>query len=420
MKWKIAVLVALVIGAVGGSWLKNLPGFVIIAYEKTSYEMRLWIAVAILLILLTVLVLIGIFIHSLVSGATRVKGWQGGRHWKKARKQTIKGMLAFAEGRWKQAEKIMNTAAKNSDSKLINYLIAAQSAQHQNEEDRRDSYLRLAHKSEPEATVAIGLTQAQLQLENHQLEQALATLNNLRIKHANHPFILKLLCKTHQQLQDWKAIIELLPVIKKQKIFDDVTIAKIEQDSVRGILEFESKNGDLDSIQNTWKNFPSAYKKVNENILCYVKLLIEFNFLDEAERLIKPLFKQNPSAEVIDLYGRIKSSDISKQFTFLESWLKNNSQAPNNSYLALGKVAFELELWGKARFYLERALRVEPNAESYFMMAETLLRLDDEEHAATCYKQGLEFVVHPEKTKQLSPIEKQSNDPISTNLLPKL
>ncbi len=29
MRWKIALLIALVVGAIGGSWLKNLPGFVI-------------------------------------------------------------------------------------------------------------------------------------------------------------------------------------------------------------------------------------------------------------------------------------------------------------------------------------------------------------------------------------------------------
>ena len=80
MRWKIALLIALVVGAVGGSWLKNLPGFVIIAYEKTSYEMRLWVAVALLLLLLTTLLLIGIFFRSLISGANKVKGWQGERH----------------------------------------------------------------------------------------------------------------------------------------------------------------------------------------------------------------------------------------------------------------------------------------------------------------------------------------------------
>jgi HemY protein len=419
MRWRIVLLVALVIGAIGGSWLKNLPGFVIIAYEKTSYEMRLWVAVALLLILLTILLLIGIFIRSLISSANRVKGWQGGRHWRKARKQTIKGMLAFVEGRWIQSEKTMISAAKKSDTKLINYLIAAQAAQQQNAQDRRDSYLRLAHKAEPEAKVAIGLTQAQLQLDNNQFEQALATLNDLRVKHPNHPYILKLLCMSYQKLQDCLAIIELLPTLKKHNVFDAEELLKIGSDNVQCLLKSEAKKGELESLKDAWLNLPSASRKIKDNILFYATLLIEFEQMDEAEKWIKPLIKKEPGADVISLYGKIKSSSGNKQFSFLENWLNNSSQAPNSIYLALGKIAFELELWGKARFYLERSLRVEPSAECYFMMARTLQQLEDDDHAAECYRQGLEFVVHPTKPKQALLLAKGADDLVGANLLPK-
>jgi len=419
MKWKIALLIALVIGAVGGSWLKNLPGFVIIAYEKTSYEMRLWVAVALILILLTVLLMLGIFFRSIISGASRVKGWQGGRHWRKSRKQTIKGMLAFVEGRWNQSEKTMISAAKNSDTKLINYLIAAQAAQHQNAQDRRDSYLRLAHKAEPEAKVAVGLTQAQLQIDNGQFEQALATLNHLKVKHPNHPYLLKLIYTTYQKLQDNKAIIGLMPALKKQNVFEAKDINNIELDCVHGILCCEAKKGELESLKDAWLSLPSASRKTKENILYYSELLIDFEQMDEAERLIKSLLKKHPDTEVINLYGKVKSSTGGKQFSFLENWLNNNSQPPNSIYLALGKIAFDLELWGKARFYLERSLRVEPTAESYFIMARTLQQLEDDEHAAECYRQGLEFAVQPEKPKKALMLEKGADDLLVANLLPK-
>ncbi len=410
MRWKIALLIAFVVGAIGGSWLKNLPGFVIIAYEKTSYEMRLWVAVALLLLLLTCLLMIGIFIRSFISGAKRVKDWQGERHWRKARKQTIKGMLAFVEGRWTQSEKTMISAAKNSDTQLINYLIAAQAAQQQNAQDRRDSYLRLAHKAEPEAKVAIGLTQAQLQIDNSQFEQALATLNNLKLKHANHPFILKLLCTTYQKLRDDRATIELLPALKKQKVFSSDQLLQIEKNSVHGILRGEAKKGELESLKDAWLSLPSSSRKIRENILYFSEILVEFEQMDEAEKLIKPLIKKNPDREVISLYGKIKSSDGSKQFSFLENWLNNNTQAPNSIYLALGKIAYDLELWGKARFYLERSLRVQPTAESYFIMAKVLQKLEDDDHAAECYRQGLEFVIHPHEPKQALLLEKSRDD----------
>jgi len=419
MKWKIALLVAIIAGAIGGSWIKNLPGFVIIAYDKTSYEMRLWIAVSLLLLFLSVLFLIGIFLRSLISSANKMKGWQGERHWRKARKQTIKGMLAFVEGRWKQSENTMINAAKNSDTKLINYLIAAQSAQHQNAEDRRDTYLRLAHKAEPSANVAVGLTQAQLQLDNQQYEQALATLNELKLKNANHPFILKLLCRTYQQLQDWTSIIELLPILKKHNVFTSDQLDELEISSVTGILQKKAIKGELESLNDAWLKLPAHNRKNNHNVLCYTKLLVEFEQMELAEKMLKPLFKKQPNKETILLFGDIISPDGNKQFSFLESWFNNHPQAPNAIYLALGKIAFNISLWGKARFYFERSLRVEPSAEAFFMMAKTLQKLDDYELAMECYRQGLEFVVHPESSQQALVLTKGSDDLVTSNLLPK-
>ena len=403
MKWLIAFLTALLIGAVGGAWLKNLPGFVIIAYEKTSYEMRLWVAVSMLLIVWTVFLLLGFLLRGLLSSAGKMKGWQGGRQWKKARKQTIQGMLAFSEGRWNQSEKTMIAAAKQSDTKLVNYLIAAQAAQHQksegqNSEERRDAYLRAAHKLEPTAGVAIGITQAQLQLDNLQYEQALATLNELKIKSPNHPFIIKLLCVAYQRLNDWQSIVELLPSIKKYKIYSEEKQKEIDEQSVQQFLLSIAKDGELEKLKDVWQKLPSYLRKNESNHLCYLELLIQFDQMDEAEKIIRPYFKkldsnQTETNKVIELFGNIKSNNPSQQFNFLEAWYNQSKQAPNVIYMALGKVAYNAELWGKSRFYLERSLQIAPSAKAYLLMAKTLKQLNDFELANENYKQGLEFVI---------------------------
>jgi HemY protein len=419
MKWKITLLVAIIAGAMGGSWIKNLPGFVIIAYDKTSYEMRLWVAVTLLLLLLSTLFLIGSFIRSLLSSASNMKGWNGQRGWRKARKQTIKGMLSFIEGRWNQSEITMVKSAKNSDTQLINYLIAAQSAQYQNATDRRDTYLRLAHKAEPRATVAIGLTQAQLQLDNDQFEQALATLNNLNTKQSNHPFILKLLCLTHQKLQDWQSIIELLPNLKKLNVFNEQQYNNIENESIQGLLKKEFIKGELESLNDVWLNLPSSNRKNLDNNLFYAKLLIQFEQMDQAFKILKPLFKKDPSKELIQLFGEVKSTLGNKQFSFLENWYTANPQAHNEIYTALGKIAFNISLWGKARFYFERSLKTTATAEAFFMMAKTLEQLNDVELASECFKQGLEFVIEPKNSQPLLTLEKGADDLVTANILPK-
>lgn len=419
MKWKIALIFAIVLGGIGGSWLKNLPGFVIIAYQNTSFEMRLWVFIALLVIAVTLVVFSISILRSVMGSAGRMRGWRGERQFRKARIQTIKGLLSFIEGRWNQSENTMINSVKNSDTKLINYLIAAQSAQHQQAEDRRDGYLRLAHKAEPDAMVAIGLTQAQLQLDNAQFEQALATLTELNNKQPHHPFVLKLLSATYLKLEDWRAIIQLLPELKKYKALAQEKLLQLETKSVDGLLKKEFAKGQLETLQDTWLNLPSSSRKLPANVICYARLLIMFEQMKEAERLIKPLIKKQANDELVNLYGQLKDPQSTKLFSFLENWFNQNPQAPLSIYLALGKLAYNEALWGKAKHYLELAIKSAPTAEAYFMMAKTLRELDDSQSPNEFYQRGLEFAINPNLPSDSLVLEKGSDDLVSANLLPK-
>lgn len=423
MKGKLILLIALVIGALAGSWIKNLPGFVIIAYDTTTYQTRLWIAICLILLVLTTLFLLGAFLRSIFKGTNKIKSWHGSRHGKKARQNTINGMLAFSEARWKVAEDAMIKASKDSDVKLINYLIAAQAAQKQNAEVRRDAYLRNAYKAEPAAKTAIGLTQAQLQLENNQLEQALASLHELKNKEATHPFVLQLLCKTYQKLEDWTQLFALLPSLKKQKVFSIEKLKIIECDVISGLMKQAANTEKFEGVRDYWLKLPTVYQKNHLNIIAYVRQVLIYNEFDEAEKLLKPLFKKTPDTEIIQLYGDTKSSYPEKQLTFLEAWQKTQNNNSSEVYLALGKLAYYAKLWGKAKKFLEQSLQVKESSEAFWFMAKTLEELNDEQHAEECYRLGLEFSTnqqHLTNDLKRANLALTSNNNVSTgHLLPK-
>lgn len=66
----------------------------------------------------------------------------------------------------------------------------------------------------PEAKIAVELTQAELQLANHQWEQALATLKHLQDIAPRHPYVLKLIMQLYQEVKDWPQLITILPDLK--------------------------------------------------------------------------------------------------------------------------------------------------------------------------------------------------------------
>ena len=420
MKWKLLLIVAIVVGAVAGSWIKNLPGFVIIAYGKTTFEMRLWIAVCLVLLTISLLFLVGAFVRSFFSGAGKVKNWHGNRNWRLARKKTIQGMLAFTEGRWKASEDTMVSAAKSSDTKLINYLIAAQAAQQQNAEVRRDAYLRLAHQAEPAAKVAIGLTQAQLQLKQGQYEQALASLNELKAQNPNHPYVLKLLCNLYEKLHDWHQLLRLIPSLKKQQVFKTEKLQQIEESCIANLLKLQANRGNIEALQDCWLNLTTTQRKSRTNIIQYCHYLIQFGLMTEADNFLKAIIKKQASTDVLALYGNVITTNPASQLSFLENWLKSNETDSREVFLTLGKLAFHAKLWGKAHQYLDKIIQQKPSAEAYLVMAKTLENLKEGQAAIHCYKQGLEYVANPKAAQELISLQAGSEDLIQANLLPKL
>ena len=129
---------------------------------------------------------------------------------KKHKLTTRKGLIEYSEGYWQKAKNHLIQALPNTDTPLLNYLTAARAAQKMGDSQLRDHYLREAQQSMPEAKIAVELTQAQLQLANHQWEQALATLRHLHDLAPQHPYVLKLLMNLYKEVRDWPQLIAIL------------------------------------------------------------------------------------------------------------------------------------------------------------------------------------------------------------------
>jgi Uncharacterized enzyme of heme biosynthesis len=148
---------------------------------------------------------------------------------RRARRQTTRGLLALAEGNWGRARKLLEAGANKADTPLINYLSAAEAAHELGDDEEADVLLRKAWESTAGSDLAVGLTQAKLQLSAGKLEQALATLLRLRRKSPNHPFVLKQLSNAYIALEDWQALSELLPELRRQAVMDDESLNQLEK-----------------------------------------------------------------------------------------------------------------------------------------------------------------------------------------------
>lgn len=394
MKKLILYFIILLISVWLGIKIHANPGYVLISYQHWSIETSLWFALLALVLTLIVLYIVFQILHALFGVPNKWHGWAGRRRRQKARKLTNRGLCELAEGNFKVAEKYLIRAAQFSETPVINYLAAASSAQGQQAFEQRDNYLRLAYDCTAGAEeVAVGLTQAQLQLGSKQLEHALATLRHLNQIRPHHAYVLKLLKNLYQELRDWEELKQLTPELRKYRVFPETELAQIEQETYSGLLINAAKSKQTETLHTLWENMPKSQRKNPELISIYTDYLIKNGESTNAEEILRDALKKSWSAQLIKRYGMAQGRDPNKQLAAAEQWLKIHGQ-DSHLLLALGRICVRNQLWGKAKNYLEASTKQDACVEAYYELGKVLEKTGDAQTALTCYRQGLSIEGH--------------------------
>ncbi len=386
----LAILLAAVLSVViGVATFYNGAGYVVFSFAEytveTSFIFMLGIVAAAFYIFY--------YLIRITSRLVYFPSYMSHRHSERqslrSKNALIKGLIEMSEGRFEQAEKILIKHADSSDTSLLNYLMAARSAQQLAAYDRRDEYLRLAHESTPSADIAIGLTQAELQLSHRQLEQALATLNHLSSVSPRHGYVKKLQARAYQQLGDWDNLCPILEDVRKMKALDESLLEKSELETYFGMLKNSIKQLDAEKTDRIWQKMPKRLKSNSELIILYTTYLCKQKKDKEAEGLIRNCLSETWREDLAILYSNLTTDDCKKQLETAETWLHGQSRNAT-LLLVLGKLCFNCQLWGKARSYFDSSIGIQPTAEAYLRLAELLEnKMDEHTEAQKMYRLGL-------------------------------
>ena len=314
-----------------------------------------------------------------------------------ARKKTTKGLIAYAEGNWSEAEKVLAKAAARHEVPLINYITAAKAAHEQGKDERRDDYLRLAHETTKGVDAAIGLTKARLQFDSGQWEQCLATLMMLKRepKSPGYPSVLKMLAQVYVRLEDWENLRGLLPELKKRKLFARDAYLDLAETCYEGLIKTQSRTApattQLQQLKQAWSEVPKGARQNPPLLNAYCERLVDLGAEQEAERTITAFLKKDWDDQLVRLYGIVKGEDLEKQMLLAENWLQ---ERPNNAMLllSLGRLCMQLERWDKARSYFESSLSSRKTAEAYGELGRLLGHLGDHKASSEYFQKGLAMI----------------------------
>ncbi len=382
MKVGLVIVLALIVGTLATHLVLPDNGYVLINFRGYIIETSVPI--------LALLLLLGYLAIRLL-----VQVWRAprrlGEAWATARinyagRQATQGYIALAEGRLARGERLLTRGARLSETPLLNYLAAARAAQMQGDRDRRDGWLRMACEKEPAAQDAVLLTQAELQLEDGQYAEALASLNRVRERHPTHAQALKLLGELHYRRREWQPLAELLPLLRRRGNVPAEMLDEWSVDAYGNILT--SVRLDRVALDRVWEDIPRHLRREPRLTLTRAQALISCGATEDAEVEVRRTLKEDWSEALIDLYGELATADPSAHLKRIEAWLKERPEDPA-LLLAAGRASVRHQLWGKARSYLEASLAIRPAPEAYRALGQLMARVGEAQSASRAFERGL-------------------------------
>ena len=296
----------------------------------------------------------------------------------------------MAGGDWQQAEKSVLRNVSNSETPLLNYLVAAHAAQQQDNTKVRDDYLRKAMSADPKAEVAVGLTQVELQIRQKQYEEALATLQHLEQLAPRHKLVKKQKGRLLYKLKDWQQLNELLPTLRKMNALGEDELQEMERVTNASRLQQVAQSEDAESLKKCWADLPAKAKTDAGAVAVYAARLQAQHEHEEAQQVLMSALEKDLDERLLCQLSRLPVTDPTATLSKMEKWAASD---PDTAALlmAMGRICLQDKLWGKARSLLNQSITRKPTAEAYQALADLCQETDEAEEALLAYKAGLEL-----------------------------
>jgi len=204
-----------------------------------------------------------------------------------------------------------------------------------------------------------------------------------------------LLARAYHELQDWRALVELLPAVRRKKLLKPARLRELELSGYRGVLELAS--GNQPDFETAWGKLPKDMQS-DASLLCYY--LEQFAgqgwINSNAEQTLLKAIDQQWDDGLIEVYGRYQASDTARQLARVEKWLDDYGHN-EQLLLALGRISVRASLWGKAQSYFEASIGARATAAACLELA-TLFeqQLQQPDKAVAYYQRGLKLCLESE------------------------
>ena len=418
MKW-LWILLALVLGAVAGTYWMADSGYVLI--RLNSWLVETSAAFALLLIMAAVAALsIGWqFLRQVRNSTGKLATWQQNKTHKARLELLQQGLVAVLNRSWGQAGKALSRMDAVTDDagktdiatpyhRFAQLMLTAFAAHARGDMSLRDEVVQRIQQHDVTATnPPLGLF-VQWHLEAGEVAQAIAKLNPLLTRNKTDPLLLSLAVSAHVAQNDWSTADQNWQSLKKigrpfatglrlhayefqrQEGFenpvssDSTTLAQILSRSADGVKEYKAL---------------AAQDQANTELLStWANALVEHQRQADALTLLAFALDDRWSEQLLVLWLKLADKDAKASLSQAQSWAERR---PKDARLleVLGQLAHRNGQWQDAKDYFETALKALSEKDSdkariYQHLGSVWHALGDEHRALQYFMQAQSLATH--------------------------
>ncbi|WP_037586322.1 heme biosynthesis HemY N-terminal domain-containing protein [Stenoxybacter acetivorans] len=379
----IIVLFAVAVGLVLGA--KFYSGDVYIAVEQTLIRIDLHLFAGFVLLAVVLLYVLLNLVLGTLHLPQRMRRFTENRRGHKADVALNRAGLSYFEGKFQQAQAQAQKVLDNKNgghNKALALLIAAHSADQMDDADSLNRYLQDIAALPVKQQLSRHLLLAESALVHRNYTAAEAALADAAAINPNLTRLVELQLRFAFEQNQPLTVLEKTAKLHKVDAISDSENQQYQLWAYRKLLV---QAQDADALKACLKRIPADLQAGEMNAEIAAKYA-ELGLYPQAVKWVNKYYSsnQNPALlpTLIHSSQYLSDKEQQKAMDIAEGWLKTT---PDNAplLLNLGQMAFDKQLWGKARAYLEASLNIQDDSTARLVLAKILDQAGEHTEAKT-------------------------------------
>ncbi|MDA3913341.1 heme biosynthesis HemY N-terminal domain-containing protein [Oleiagrimonas sp.] len=374
-RWVLLLAVVAALAAYGWHWVAEDPGQVLVHIRGWQVQTSVVGAIVLLLLFWLLLTFCWWLVRWPFGAITR-------RQRRISRARLHEGLVALAEGRHGEAERDLVRAARHAPQRGAAWLAAASAASARGDSKHALEALDQATQSAPQAARVM---RARIQRLDGRADEALAMLAPAADAGKLPPAGWRELAEAGLANGDLdRARLALVP-LRKSGALDAHDFGDLQNRVLAAALTAATG---VDAVNSLWSKLERSQRRTPELIAAYATRVAALGRPLPAMDEIESALRRQWSSLLVLVYGRLEGPDLEGRLRRAEGWLDGH---PGDAALlaALGRMCVRIDLWGKARQYLSRAIDLEPTADAWEALGEAFAGQGNALLAQQCYRNAL-------------------------------